>query len=136
MERLRTGARNMSKHLSSLTFIAMLVVVVVVLAGCGGGGQSALPGPGSNNGAGMLVWDAPSSNTDGSPATDLAGYKIYYGTVSGNYTASIDVGNSTSIPLTTLSSSVPVSGLYYIAVTVYDTAGNESAYSNEISKSL
>jgi uncharacterized protein YfaP (DUF2135 family) len=113
----------------------MLVVLVVVLAGCGGGGgQSALPG--STNGAGMLVWDAPSSNTDGSPATDLAGYKIYYGTVSGNYTASIDVGNSTSIPLTTLSSSVPVSGLYYIAVTVYDTAGNESAYSNEISKSL
>ena len=132
----------MLKRISSLTFIAMLVAV---LAGCGGGGQSALPGDGSSSnngtgnttgGAGMLVWDAPSSNTDGSPATDLAGYKIYYGTVSGNYTASIDVGNTTSIPIATLSSSVPISGLYYIAVTVYDTAGNESAYSNEINKSL
>ena len=135
----------MSKHLSSLTFIAMLVVV---LAGCGGGSQSALPGGGSSsnngtgntnggdNGAGILAWDAPSSNTDGSPATDLAGYKIYYGTVSGKYTASIDAGNATSFPITALSSSVPVPGLYYIAVTAYDTAGNESSYSNEISKSL
>lgn len=122
-------------------------MLVVALAGCGGGSQSALPGgsssnngTGSTNGggnaAGILMWDAPSSNTDGSPATDIAGYKIYYGSASGNYTASIDVGNTTSIPIATLSSSVPVRGLYYIAVTAYDTAGNESVYSNEISKSL
>jgi uncharacterized protein YfaP (DUF2135 family) len=82
------------------------------------------------------MWDAPPSNTDGSPATDLAGYKIYYGTVSGKYTGCIDVGNATSIPVTTLSSSVPVPGLYYIALIAYDSAGNESVYSNEITISL
>lgn len=127
----------MSKRISSLTFIAILIMI---LAGCGGGGSSSNNGTGSSNGggnvAGRLTWDAPTSNTDGSPATDVAGYKIYYGTVSGTYTASIDVGNSTSIQMATLSASVPVPGLYYIAVTAYDTAGNESVYSNEISQNL
>jgi uncharacterized protein YfaP (DUF2135 family) len=120
----------LSKRIYSLTFIALLVVVC---AGCGGGGQSALPG---GNATTMLMWDAPSTNTDGSPATDLAGYKIYYGTAPGTYTASIDVGNTTSIPVATLSSSVPSPGLYYISVTAYDTSGNESIYSNTISQSL
>jgi len=110
-----------------------IAVLLVILAGCGGGSQAAVSG---GNSAGVLMWDAPLSNTDGSPVTDLAGYKIYYGTVSGSYTGSIDVGNKTSISLTTFSSSVPSRGLYYIAVTAYDTAGNESVYSNEISQSL
>lgn len=127
----------MLKRISSLMFIVMLIAV---LAGCGGSGSSSNNGTGTANGggnvAGILIWDAPTSNTDGSPATDVAGYKIYYGTVSGTYTASIDVGNTTSIPMATLSASVPVPGLYYIAVTAYDTAGNESVYSNEINKNL
>jgi hypothetical protein len=114
-------------------------MLTVILAGCGGGGSSLDSGTGTTNGggnvSGTLIWDAPTSNTDGSPATDVAGYKIYYGTVSGTYTASIDVGNTTSISLTTLAASVPA-GLYYIAVTAYDTGGNESVYSNEISKNL
>ena len=110
-------------------------MLMVVLAGCGGGGgRSALPGGG--DASGQLTWDAPSSNTDGSPVADLAGYKLYYGTASGNYTASIDVGNVTSIPVTTLSSSVPVPGLYFIAVTAYDITGHESVYSDEISERL
>jgi hypothetical protein len=125
------------KRIFSLTFIA---IFIVVLAGCGGGGSSSDHGTGAANGggnvSGTLIWDAPSSNTDGSPATDVAGYKIYYGTTSGTYTASIDVGNATSIPLATLAAAVPAAGIYYIAVTAYDTAGNESVYSNEISKNL
>ena len=39
---------------------------------------------------------APSINEDGTPLTDLAGYKIYYGTASGNYTNNVDAGNVTS----------------------------------------
>ena len=38
-----------------------------------------------------LAWDPPTTNADGSPLTDLAGYKIYYVTTSGNYTNSITV---------------------------------------------
>jgi hypothetical protein len=67
------------------------------------------------------------TNTDGTPLTDLAGYKIYYGTTSGTYTTSIDVGNVTNYTLTGLTPGLT----YYIAVTAYDKARDESGYSNE-----
>ena len=28
-----------------------------------------------------LSWDPPTTNADGTPLTDLAGYKVYYGTI-------------------------------------------------------
>jgi len=69
-----------------------------------------------------LAWD-PNSEPD------LAGYKIYYGTASGTYTNSITVGNVTTCTLTGL----PDGQTYYIAATAYDTSGDESGYSNEVS---
>jgi hypothetical protein len=80
-------------------------------------------------GSTTLSWDAPTTNTDGSPLTDLAGYKIYYGTSSRTYTHVINVGNVT----TYLVDNLP-SGTYYFATTVYDAAGTESGYSNEAIK--
>ena len=46
-----------------------------------------------------LTWNAPTTNIDGSPLTDLAGYKVYHSQASGVYTDidSKDVGNVTSI---------------------------------------
>ena len=49
-----------------------------------------------------LSWDPPSINADGTTLTDLAGYKIYYGTSSGNYSQSIDVGNVTTYSVNNL----------------------------------
>ena len=69
-----------------------------------------------------LAWDP---NTE----TDVAGYKIYYGTASRNYGYSINVGNVTTYTLMGLMQGVT----YYIALTAYDSASNESAYSNEVS---
>ena len=63
--------------------------------------------------------------------SDLAGYKVYYGTESRNYTNVIDVGNVTTYKITNLQA-----GTYYFAVTAYDTSGNESAYSEEVSKTF
>ncbi len=60
--------------------------------------------------------------------SDLAGYKHYYGTSSRIYDNSVDVGNQTSYTILNL-----VAGTtYFLAVTAYDTSGNESDYSNEI----
>lgn len=79
-----------------------------------------------------LSWNAPTTNVDGSPLTDLAGYKVYYGTSSGNYTNQTDVGNVLTSQITNLTAGIT----YYFAVTAYDTSGNESGYSNEVSKTI
>lgn len=60
---------------------------------------------------------------------DLAGYKIYYGEASGNYTNSINVGKNTQYAINQLKDGVT----YYFVIAAYDTAGNESAYSLEVS---
>lgn len=77
-------------------------------------------------------WDAPTQNVDGSPLTDLAGFRIYYGDSSGAYANMIEVTDPAAVSHT-LSL---LSGSYFIAMTAVDTDGNESAHSNEISRTL
>ena len=72
-----------------------------------------------------LAWDAVSAPT-------LAGYRLYYGQASQTYTADIDVGLTTSYIVTGLTDGP----IYYFAVTAYDTAGDESAFSNEVNTTL
>ena len=79
-----------------------------------------------------LSWDEPITNSDGTPLTDLAGYKLYYGTTSGSYSDNIDVGSVTTYQITNLTDGLT----YYFAVIAYDTSGNESDYSNEVSKTM
>ncbi len=70
-----------------------------------------------------LAWDADTSSTT------LAGYLVYYGTASGNYSKTVDVGNSNSVSIQALADNTT----YYFVVTEYDALGVESAYSNEVS---
>ncbi len=60
---------------------------------------------------------------------DLAGYKVYYGQESGKYLAHIDV----KLALKHAFNNLAEGQTYYFAVTAYDTAGNESAFSVEVS---
>ncbi|MEW6214947.1 MAG: MopE-related protein [Nitrospirota bacterium] len=75
-----------------------------------------------------MSWDAPTTNADGTPLTDLDGYKVYYGTASGNYSEVVNVGRVTSHTINNLTNGAT----YYFAATAYDIAGNESEYSNEV----
>ena len=68
-----------------------------------------------------LAWDA---STD----PGIAGYKVYYGTSSGNYQVVIDVGKNAGCTISNLQND----STYYFAVTGYSTSGVESGYSNEI----
>jgi hypothetical protein len=86
----------------------------------------------TTTGSATLSWAAPATNTDGTALTDLAGYKIYYGTASSNYTTVINVGNMLSYTINNLASG----HTYYFAVTAYDSTGLESGYSAEASKTL
>jgi hypothetical protein len=90
---------------------------------------------GENNASAVsvtLYWDAPTTNEDGSPLTDLAGYRVYYGLASRNYSHFIDVGNVNAYTINNLTGGL----IYYFAVTAYDFSGNESKYSNEAAKQL
>ena len=76
----------------------------------------------TNNSSVTLVWDA-------SPDTDVQGYKVYYGTVSGENTSNVDIGITTSTTINGLSAGVT----YFFVATAYNTAGLESDPSNEVS---
>jgi hypothetical protein len=75
-------------------------------------------------------WSEPSFNVDGTPLKDLSGFNIYYGTASRLYDGSIDVGNVSTARVSNLTDGLT----YYFALTAYDLSGNESEYSNEVSK--
>ncbi|MGE0623707.1 MAG: hypothetical protein AB7I04_04555 [Pseudomonadales bacterium] len=100
---------------------------------CSGAGGSALAMVSiSVRGTVTLNWVAPTENVDGTPLTDLAGYRVYYGTASRSYTNMRDVTGRTA---TSTSFTLP-SGDYHVAMTALDGEGNESAYSNEVLKSV
>jgi Concanavalin A-like lectin/glucanases superfamily/Fibronectin type III domain len=73
-----------------------------------------------------LAWDASAS-------TNVGGYKLYYGTVSKNYTSNIDVGKTTTYKMTGLTNG----SKYFFALKAYNTAKSiESSYSNEASATV
>jgi hypothetical protein len=69
-----------------------------------------------------LAWDPNSSNED------IAGYKIYFGTESQNYTTVIDVGGATVKSVAKLKKGM----FYYFAATAYNSYGVESSFSEEV----
>src|SRR5712691_45650 len=79
----------------------------------------------------QLTWDAP-LQTNGTPVPNLAGYKLYYGSQSGQYPTMIPVGMTTTYTVTNLSAGQT----YYFAAKAYDSTGTESAFSNEVSVTL
>lgn len=113
---------------TKVTILLVFGLTFALITGCGGGGGTAEFYGGSTGGI-SLSWQAPSTNEDGTPLTDLGGYRLYYGTASGDYTSFINVGNYTTCSLGDLSADK----VYYFAVKAYDTWGNESDFSNEVS---
>ena len=84
-------------------------------------------------GSASLSWTIPATNTNGTPATDLAGYHIYYGTSPGALNTVIDVpgAKTTEYEISNFGS-----GTYYFAVSAYNSIGVDSADSNEGSKTI
>lgn len=98
-----------------------------------------------------LSWYVPTTNVDGTCLTDLQGYNVYYGVSSGiyGYVDSLDITNPDLICIDTWVDAGTGCGnikdctytitnlnygTWFLSLTTYDTSGNESGYSSEISK--
>ena len=82
-----------------------------------------LVGGADNASAGQvsLAWDP-------NPEPDVIGYRLHYGTSSGQYSHSVNVGQTTTAALTDLTEDTR----YFAVVTAYNAAGLESPPSNEV----
>jgi hypothetical protein len=58
----------------------------------------------------------------------VAGYFLYYGEATGDYTIQVDVGSGTNAVVANLSAGAT----YYFAITVYAASGLQSDFSNEV----
>ncbi|HEY0369882.1 MAG TPA: fibronectin type III domain-containing protein [Chthoniobacterales bacterium] len=72
-----------------------------------------------------FAWNASSS-------AGVVGYRIYFGTHSGEYTTSMDVGSSLEADIPNLIDGTT----YYFAVAAYDASGQESAPSDEFTHTV
>ena len=82
----------------------------------------------SGTGSATLSW---TSNSE----ADLAGYKLYVGTAPGRYTyagSPVIIGLMGSYTI----SGLPMGQTYYFSLSAFDSSGNESALSSEVSKSI
>lgn len=84
-------------------------------------------------GTATLEWVAPTENTNGTPLTNLAGYRIYYGTSATALTQTVQIANpnTVSYEVTNLSP-----GTWYFSVRSYTTANVESNASAVASKTI
>ena len=107
----------------------LLLAIASLLVACGSGGGGSSADGGSSGGcivgvtATQLTWDAVNGAT---------GYRVYGGTATGTYIQPVDVGSMTTTPVPDL---LPAT-TYYFAVTAYDGSNNESAFSNEVCKTI
>ncbi len=86
-----------------------------------------------SNGTATISWLPPTQNTDGTPLTDLAGYRIHYGTSPSALNLVVDINNPglTSYMIQNLTPAT-----WYFSLRAYSSDGVESAPSNTASKTI
>lgn len=89
--------------------------------------------PPTATGTARLTWQAPTTNTDNSPLTDLAGFQIVYGRSSTELSQQATI---TSPSVTTYVVEGLAAGTWYFAVRAFSAGGNVSANSSIESKTI
>jgi hypothetical protein len=85
------------------------------------------------SGSAMLSWTPPTVNTDGSPLTDLTGYRIYWGTQQGEYANSVALGTP---GLATYVVDQLTPATWHFVMTSVNGSGVESPRSNSVTKTI
>jgi hypothetical protein len=86
---------------------------------------------GTSSGSATLSWTPPTSNSNGTTLTNLAGYRIYYGTSPSSLTRTVTLSNAglTRYVISDLSAAT-----WYFSIRAYTSSGSESTNSNTVSK--
>lgn len=80
-----------------------------------------------------VSWAAPATNVDGTPLTDLSGFKLYYGQSAQALDRVLQIGSPST---TNQAVQNLASGTWYFAVSAVNTAGLESALSSLATKTF
>lgn len=80
-----------------------------------------------------LRWSVPTRNTDGTALTNLAGFKIYYGTAPAELTQVVNVANAAATAYL-LEGLAPAA--WYFSLTAYNSNGVESSRTETVSKTI
>lgn len=89
--------------------------------------------PAASTGSATLSWVPPSTNTDNSSLTDLAGFRVYYGKAANALDQIIRITNPT---VTQQVVDNLTSGTWYFAVSAVSSTGSESSLSAVASKTF
>jgi hypothetical protein len=123
-----------------LKWMGASVVLATLLSGCNDPGSSMASASApqeANSGSGIasatLSWEAPTSNTNGTPLMDLAGYRIYYGSSATDLSQSAQIR---SVGIQTYVIDGLGAGTWYFAVMAVTSTGVESALSNIVAKTI
>lgn len=84
-------------------------------------------------GSATLSWSAPTTNTDGTPLSDLVAYRIYYGTTPNQWSNQVYIDNP-SVTTYVVDNLTP--NTYYFSATSINSMGVESEFSNMASKTV
>jgi hypothetical protein len=87
----------------------------------------------ATTGSATLSWTPPTTNSDGTPLVNLAGFRILYGQASRQYSQVLDIASP--VIATAMIENLSA-GTWYFAVKAYTSAGVESDVSNEASKTI
>jgi hypothetical protein len=111
--------------------IGWLLALPLIVSCSGQTGSNPPPaGAASTRGTLTVSWSAPTKNADGTPATELTGYTIYYGPGPKAYNMRMSVDNPSA-------TQAVIHGLrpgvdYYFVVAAHNAAGGQSVLSPEV----
>ena len=131
--------------MKNLTLLFILFSTSLLMTACGGGSNASssatdLPRtvqPTTATSSISIGWDIPSTKVNGDPLSlsEIGGYKIYV-TKNSSIIPSLPNATITDTGATAHTINELASGTYYIYITTFDVNGDESPYSDYITKTV
>lgn len=125
---------KLQRHLRNTILTWVLSLSPLMIVGCGGGGAAQQAATGGEYRSARLFWTIPSSRVDGSDLElyEIETFRIYHTTENGSVEEVLEVpGDETELDLSALAA-----GTHLFAITVVDSNGLESDFSETVTKTI